>query len=186
MKPFKLEFEPVKTTVRIPSTTSRTTRITNRTISAADQTARQNTDLARLLHSSLIDRESLARPYIEGRKESALKYLGMWASRTVNINTAPRHVLEAAFAFGSPSDAPAIADAVIQRRRVEPFIDLDSLKQLLPRYSDSIRRCEKYITTVSEFFTIRVTAISGVAKASAVAAVTKEQGRTKVVAVISG
>jgi len=206
IRPFKLEFEPVKTTVRIPSTstttqvksakegdtivqnpsTGRATRITSRTLSAADQTARQNTDFARLLHSSLLDRELLARPYIQGREESALKYIGMWASRTVNINTAPRHVLEAAFAFGSPSDAPAIAEAIIQARCVQPFTDLDSLKQSLPRYSDAIRRCEKFITTASDFFTIRVTAVSGVAKASAVAAVTKEQGKPRVVAVISG
>lgn len=186
MKPFKFEFEPAKTTVSIPSRTSRTTRTASKTVSAADQSARQNTDFARLLHSSLIDRELLARPYIEGREESALKYIGMWASRTVNINTAPRHVLEAAFAFGSPSDAPAIADEIIRRRRVEPFKDTASLMQSLPRYSDSIRRCEKFITTASDFFTIRVTAVSGVAKASAVAAVTKEQGKPRVVAVISG
>lgn len=186
IKPFKLEFEPAKTTVTVPSTTSRTARTVSRTVSATDQTVRQNSDFARLLHSSLIDRELLARPYIQGREESALKYIGMWASRTVNVNTAPRHVLEAAFAFGSPSDAPAIADAVIQRRRVEPFTNIDSLKQSLPRYADSIRNCEKFITTASEFFTIKVTAVSGVAKASAVAAVTKEQGKPKVVAVISG
>jgi hypothetical protein len=186
MKTFKLEFEPVKTTVSIPSRTSRATRTASKTVSAADQTARQNSDFARLLHSSLIDRELLSRPYIEGREESALKYIGMWASRTVNINTAPRHVLEAAFAFGSPSDAPAIADEIIRRRHIEPFKDIASLTQSLPRYSDSIRRCEKFITTASDFFTIRVTAVSGVAKASAVAAVTKEQGKPRVVAVISG
>lgn len=186
IKTFKLEFEPAKTTVSIPSRTSRTTRVASKTVSAADQTARQNTDFARLLHSSMIDRELLARPYIEGREESALKYIGMWASRTVNINTAPRHVLEAAFAFGSPSDAPAIAGEIIRARRVQPFTDIESLKQSLPRYSDSIRRCEKFITTTSEFFTIKVTAVSGVAKASAVAAVTKEQGKPKVVAVITG
>jgi len=186
MKPFKLEFEPAKTTVSIPSRTSRATRTASKTVSAADQTARQNTDIARLLHSSLIDRDLLARPYIQGREESALKYIGMWASRTVNINTAPRHVLEAAFAFGSPSDAPAIAEEIIRARRVEPFTDLSGLTQSLPRYADSIRRCEKFITTASDFFTIRVTAVSGVAKASAVAAVTKEQGKPRVVAVISG
>ncbi len=186
MKSFKLEFEPAKTTVSIPSRTSRTTRTASRTVSAADQTARQNTDIARLLHSSLIDREMLARPYIEGREESALKYIGMWASRTVNINTAPRHVLEAAFAFGSLSDAPAIAAEIIRRRRVEPFRDIAGLTQSLPRYADLIRRCEKFITTASDFFTIRVTAVSGVAKASAVAAVTKEQGKPRVIAVISG
>jgi DNA uptake protein ComE-like DNA-binding protein len=186
IKPFKLKFQPVKKLVRTPSRTSRRTQMTRKTVSVTDQTARQNTDFARLFHSSLVDRELLARPYMEGRKESARKYAGMWASRTVNINTAPRHVLEAAFAFGSPADAPKIAEGIIQRRREEPFTDIDDLKQSLSTYSDSIRRCERYVTTASRFFTIRVTAVSGVAKASAVAAITKEQGKTKLVAVISG
>lgn len=185
IKPFKLKFEPAKQLVRIPSSTSRRTRITSKTVSGADQLTRQNSDFAGLFHSSLIDRELLARPYIEGRKESALKYIGIWASRTVNINTAPRHVLEAAFAFGSPADAPKIADGIIQRRRIEPFTNIDDLTQSLPRYANSIRKCEGYIAPVSEVFTIKVTAVSGVAKASAVAAIIKEQEKTKVIAVIS-
>ncbi len=185
IKSFKLKFEPVNQLVRIPSSASRTTRITSRAVSPADQLVRQYSDFARLLHSSLIDRELLARPYIEGRKESALKYIGVWASATVNINTAPRHVLEAAFAFGSPADAPKIADGIIQRRRVEPFTKIDDVRQSLPRYADAIRKCEAYIVPVSEVFTIKVTAVSGVARASAVAAVIKEQGKIKVIAVTS-
>jgi hypothetical protein len=186
MKPFKIKFEPVKQLVRTPSRTSRRTQLTRKTVSAADQTSRQNADFARLLHSSLIDRERLARPYIEGREESALKYIGMWASRTVNINTAPRHVLEVAFAFGSPADAPKIAEAIIQQRRIQPFTDVDDLTQAARRYADAIRRCQPYVTTASTFFTIKVSAVSGVAKASAIAAITKEGGKTKVVAVLSG
>ncbi len=185
IKPFKLKFEPVKQLVRIPSSASRRTRITSKTVSGADQLTRQYSDFAGLFHSSLIDRELLARPYIEGRKESALKYIGIWASKTVNINTAPRHVLEAVFAFGSPADAPKIADGIIQRRRIEPFTNIDDLTQSLPRYANSIRKSEGYIAPVSEVFTIKVTAVSGVAKASAVAAIIKEQEKTKVIAVIS-
>ena len=200
IKPFQLEFKPIKQTVRVPATPRAPSsakpgqrpsggtvpsRVTTKTISVSDQMAKQNADFTKLLHSSLIDTEVLARPYIEGRKESALKYMGMWASRQVNINTAPRHVLEAAFAFGGSSDAPKIAEEIIQRRRVEPFTDIEDLKMKLLRYSDSIKKCEKYITTASSFFTIKVTAISGVAKASATIAITKEGGKVKRVAIIS-
>lgn len=186
LKPFKLQFKPIRKTVRIRSKTQRRTRLTRKTISPADQAANQNADFARLFHSSLLDTELLARPYMEGREESALKYLGMWASRTVNINTAPRHVLEAAFTFGSLSDAPEIAQEIIQNRRIQPFTDVDDLKNMFPAYADTIRECEQYITTASRFFTIRVTAISGVAEASAVVAITKEGNKIKEVAVISG
>jgi hypothetical protein len=186
LKPFKLQFKPIRKTVRIRSKTQRRTRLTRKTISPADQAANQNADFARLFHSSLLDTELLARPYMEGREESALKYLGMWASRTVNINTAPRHVLEAAFTFGSLSDAPEIAQEIIQNRRIQPFTDVDDLKNMFPGYADTIRECEQYITTASRFFTIRVTAVSGVAEASAVVAITKEGNKIKEVAVISG
>ncbi len=193
IKPFKLEFKPIATTIRTPSQTrTRSRRATTRartarkTISASEQFAAQNTDFAEFLHSSLIDTELLARPTIlsETRKESALKYMGMWASRKVNVNTAPRHVLETAFTFGG--DAAKIAEEIIQRRRVKPFKNIEDLKRSLFRYSVSITKCEPYITTNSRFFTIRVIATSGVAKASAVAAITKDRKNIKRVAVISG
>ena len=109
--------------------------------------------------------------------------MGLWGSRTVNINTAPRHVLEAAFAFGG--DAKEIAEAIIQRRRIQPFKDIEDLRQSLFSYSDSIRKCEKYITTTSNLFTIKVTAVSGVAETSSVIAVTKTEKTLKKIAVIS-
>jgi len=203
IRPFQLEFKPITQTVRVPTPTKTTTssaktgqttvtrstkpQITTKTTTQtiSDQMAKQDADFTKLLHSSLIDIESLARPYIEGREESALKYMGMWASRRVNINTAPRHVLEAAFAFGGPSDAPNIAEQIIQRRRVQPFTDMEDLKKELLRYSDSIGKCEKYITTSSECFTIKVTALSGVAKASATIAITKDGEKVKRTAIIS-
>ncbi len=200
LKQFKLEFKPIKKVERAPTTTRTTTssaktgkktitrssrpRVT--TITASDQMAKQNADFAKLLHSSLIDTEELARPYIQGRKESALKYIGTWPSRKVNINTAPRHVLEAAFAFGGISDAPEIAEQIIQRRRIEPFANIEDLKRELIRYSDPIRKCEEYITTISSFFTIKVTVVSGVAKASATIAITKEGEKVTRIAIISG
>jgi hypothetical protein len=155
-------------------------------VSVAEQVRKQAKDFSKLLHSSLIDTELLAKATVlsESREESALKYMGMCGSRKVNINTAPRHVLEAAFTFGGH---PAkIAEEIIQRRRIEPFKDIDGLKQSLLGHSDSIRKCEKYITTASNFFTIKVTAVSGVAEASAVIAITKDGRRTNKIAVISG
>ncbi len=197
IKPFALDFKPTTRTVKTPITTrtvsskSRTskapqTRLTRKTVPAAEQISEQTTHFAKLFHSSLIDTEALARPTIvsRGRKESALKYMGMWGSMKVNINTAPRHVLEAAFIFGG--DEVQIAEEIIQRRRIEPFADIQELETDLFRYSDSIGKCEKYITTVSRFFTIKVTAVSGVAKASTVIAITKDGEKIKRIAVING
>ncbi|HDZ69107.1 MAG TPA: hypothetical protein ENH43_01655 [Phycisphaerales bacterium] len=193
IKPFKFDFKPIKkrTPIKVGTRSrrgrrSRTTRFKTTTISVSEQVTKQTVDFAKLFHSSLIDTEVLARPTIisESRKESALKYMGMWASRKVNINTAPRHVLEAAFIFGG--DAEKIAEEIIQRRRMKPFADIEDLKKSLFRYSDSIGKCEKYITTVSRFFTIKVTAISGVAKASAIIAITKDDKKMERIAIISG
>ncbi len=110
--------------------------------------------------------------------------MGMWGTMKININTAPRHVLEAAFIFGG--DEVPIAEEIIQRRREEPFKDIQDLKKALFRYSDSIGRCEKFITTVSRFFTIKVTVVSGVAKASSVIAITKDGEKVQRIAVING
>ena len=196
IKPFKLEFKPISKRTRVtaaPASQRRgrrsrrpPSRYRTTTVSVSQQVTKQAEDFARFFHSSLIDTETLARPTVvsESRKESALKYLGTWASSKVNINTAPRHVLEAAFAFGG--DQVPIADGVIERRRIKPFKDLSDLTSSLLSYSDSIRKCEKYVTTTSTFFTIRVTAVSGVAEASAVIAIMKDGGKMKRIAVISG
>ncbi len=191
IKPFKLQFKSITKIERTKRTTrrrgsrratTRSRRVKKTVAPASVHTA----DFARLFHSSLIDTESLARATIfsDERSESALKYMGMWASSRVNINTAPRHVLEAAFTFGG--DQVEIAEEIIRRRRIQPFKDIGDLKKSLFRYSDSIAKCEKYITTVSTFFTIRVTASSGVAKASAVIAITKDGKKIQRIAVLSG
>jgi len=198
IRPFALDFKPITRTVKTAVTTrttsskSRTgkkpsTRVTRKTVKVPDQIAEQTTHFAKLFHSSLIDTETLARPIITGpdrRNESALKYMGLWGTMKVNINTAPRHVLEAAFIFGG--DQVEIAEEIIQRRRIEPFSDFQALKTDLFRYSNSIDKCEKYITTVSRFFTIKVTAVSGVAKASSIIAITKDGEKVKRIAVING
>jgi hypothetical protein len=146
----------------------------------------QTADFAKLFHSSLLDADTLARPTIvsETRKESALKYMGTWASDKVNINTAPRHVLEAAFAFGG--DEVDIAKKIIERRREQPFKDIEDLRKTLFRYVTSIDKCKQYITTSSNFFTIRITAESGTARVSAVMAIIKDKKRAERIAVIFG
>ena len=70
----------------------------------------------------------LAAPTIisQDRNESALKYMDLWGTTQVNINSAPRNVLEAAFTFGG--DADKIADEIIKKRREKPFAGIDELK----------------------------------------------------------
>ncbi len=197
IKPFKVEFKPITKRTPVKTKTSganrrtrskrtRRTRYKTETTTADQQRLSQTKDFAKLLHSSLLDTELLARPTIisESRKESALKYAAMWGSAKVNINTAPRQVLEAAFTFGG--DAEEIAEEIIQTRRIKPFESIEDLKKELLRYSTSIDKCEKFITTTSDFFTIKVTAQSGVAEASAVIAITKQGNKIQRVAVLSG
>jgi hypothetical protein len=196
IKPFKQEFKTITKMVKVPvkttstSSRSRTTRTARpktyrKPISASQQASEQTAHFAKIFHSSLIDTEALARPTIvtESRKESPLKYIGMWGSRKVNINTAPRHVLEAAFIFGG--NQVEIAEAIIQLRREIVFGTVDELKDELFRFSDSIDKCAQYITTTSRFFTIKITAVSGAAKASSIIAITKDGNAIKQLAAIN-
>jgi hypothetical protein len=196
IKPFRMDFKPVTKMVKVPvKTTTSSSRRTTRTprirtvrkpVSATQQYSEQTVHFAKLFHSSLIDTEALARPTIstETRRESPLKYIGIWGSRKVNVNTAPRHVLEAAFIFGG--DQVEIAEMIIQLRREKVFSSVDELKRELFRYSDSVDKCAEYIATTSRFFTIRITATSGSAKASSVIAITKDGDTVKQVASING
>ncbi len=194
IKSFKVEFKPVvqRTPVTTPVPTqarrARAQRVVYKTtnVSQAELMSRQAKDFSKLFHSSLLDLQMLAAPTVvsEDRKESALKYMGLWGTTQVNINSAPRNVLEAAFTFGG--DADRIADGIIQRRREKAFESIDELKKELFRFSTSIDKSGPYITTTSSVFSIRVTASSGAAKASAVVVVLKEGGKVERVAIVCG
>ena len=200
IRPFVTDFKPITKTVNIPVSTpattptdarggtTRTPRTTTqrKVIPVAEQIAEQTAHFAKLFHSSLIDTEALAKPTVvcENRQESALKYMGLWGSQKVNVNTAPRPVLEAAFIFGG--NEVQIAEDIIQQRRQKVFENVQGLKAELSRHSDSIGKCENYITTASTIFIIRITAVSGVAKASSVIAITKEGNKVTTIGVING
>jgi len=175
------------TRTRTANTKSTVQRTARTTVTVTEQMDQQNAAFSRLFHSSLIDTEIFTRPSVvsSSRNESAMKYLGLWATRQVNINSAPRHVLEAALTFGSVADAPKIAEAIIQRRRVQPFSDIEEAKKDIFRYGDAIEKCQSFLTTTSTVFTVRVTAVSGAARAVAVAGVSKEGRKVKRIAVIS-
>ncbi len=158
-----------------------------RTVSPAEQAVQQGADMARFFEGGMIDTELLSRPTVVSseRTETAMKYLGLWGTRQVNVNTAPRHVLEAAFTFGSIADAPKMAGAVITQRRIKPFQSIDEVKKMLFRYSDAVDKCRDFITTTSTVFTVRVTAVCGVAKVVTVAGLTREGRQVKRIAVLS-
>lgn len=141
-------------------------------------------DFAKLMHSPMIDLGELAKPVNEdeNRSESALKYVSLWGTGQVNINTAPRHVLEAAFTFGG--DAPQIAEQIINLRKVEPFRNIDDLKKRLFSYTGSIEKSKSYITTQSDCFSIRVRATSGVARVDAAAGIKKEGASVQKIGII--
>lgn len=143
------------------------------------------TDYSKLMNSSVVNPEILKTSAIESeqRDESAYKYISLWGTQKVNINTAPRHVLEAAFTFGG--DEVEIADAIIEQRKIKPFESIEDLADQYYGYNDSIEKCKPFITTQSTIFTIRVNAYSGLAKASAIAAVRKTDKKVEKIAVIS-
>jgi len=200
IKEYKTEFKETKITKRVkvavPSrakarssrSRSKRTRYKTETKVTKIPASLHLTDFARLYHSSMLETESLARPYFisKNRKESPLKYISLWPISKININSAPRHVLEAAFAFAGLSDSVKIAQEVIEKRQIKPFKDTDDLRNQLYGYSDSIEKCRQYIVTKSDFFTIRITTNSGQAKASAVIAVKKNKNKMEKIAVLNG
>ncbi len=196
IKQFKLKFEgikvskkqKVKSSSRRSSRSRRRSRRTRtRTVTVTMPATLHLTNFARLYHSAIIDTEPLAKPIIETdeRVESALKYISLWPTTQVNINTAPRNVLESALAFGGISDAVPLADEIIRYRQTEPFSDSNDIRQKIYRYSDAVNKCRKYIVTDSDFFTIRVTASSGMARASAIVAVRKNGKKMERIAVLT-
>ena len=130
-------------------------------------------DFSKIFHSPMLDLDMLAKPVNQDatRVESALKYASLWGTHRVNINTAPRHVLEAAFTFGG--DAADIAQKIIDERRIKPFASIDDLKKRLMTYYSSILKTEPFITTTSDCYSIRVKAVSGVARVCATAGIKK-------------
>ena len=196
VSPFKIKFtsitklettEPVVTTIAGSSRT-RTTRAqtVRKTFSAEQQTAQQAADFAKIFHSSLIDTDLLARPTVvsEKRKESASKYISLWSATMVNINTAPRNVLEAALVFGG--NEVEIAEQIILKRREKPFKDFEELKKELFSYSDNLDKCKDFITTESDVFTIKITAVSGLAKSSAVIGIKRDGKNVQRIAIEPG
>jgi hypothetical protein len=149
-----------------------------------DDNAQLN-EFVRLMRSSMIDLEPLAQPYIktEQRTESTLKYVSRWGATQVNVNTAPRQVLEAAFMFGG--DAPAVADAIIKQRQIKPFTDVNDVQKKVYKYADSIRKSKDFITTTSSVFSVKITAVSGVAKVSMTAAVLMQGKKPRIIAIVS-
>ncbi|NLH15795.1 MAG: general secretion pathway protein GspK [Phycisphaerae bacterium] len=198
-KAFSLKPKPV--TVSVPAPANRTTSRTTGTGTGGSRSAESRTpttinvqqqrtaiaassDFVRLLTSSLIDLESLARPLPNTGKryEAPIKYLGLWGATQVNINTAPRHVLEATFLFGG--DSIEIADGIIKQRREKPFKDTNELQDKLYAYGESIRKALPYITTTSNCLTIRVTARCGTATASSLASVIKNDKTIQTIAMV--
>ena len=139
-------------------------------------------DFAQLILSSIVDIDALSETMWDmgNRHETPMKYLGIWGADKVNVNTAPRHVLEAAFTFGGKAEE--IADEIIRLRREEPFASLDDMKEKMYGYNDSIQNAKSYICFKSEYFSIKATASSGKAKTVMMAAVIKDKKDIKKIA----
>ncbi|HOQ05216.1 MAG TPA: type II secretion system protein GspK [Anaerohalosphaeraceae bacterium] len=144
-------------------------------------------DFGKLFHSSLLDLEGLARSRIDSglRNESPLRYLALWGSQEVNINTAPRQVLEAAFMMVAEKPEE-LAKTVIEQRQSKPFSTLRELEELVPEETSNLRSAAPYLTTQSVFFQIRIVSRCGNARCAAVATVFKDQKKVELLAVLYG
>ena len=133
----------------------------------------------------MLNREALALPIIEteDRLENALKYLGIWGSQHVNVNTAPRHVLEAALTF-SADDPEGLAEMIIEQRREKAFKKIDEIKELGGLDTESFNKLKNYITTASTFFKATVTSRTGNVRARAVLTIVKEGKKTETLMVL--
>ena len=191
-KEFRLNAGPIVT--KKASRTSKTSRASSRRTAARSRRAKKKTattktkmtikrrpaiahttDFAKLFHSSLLNRETLALSVIEteDRVENALKYLGIWGSQHVNVNTAPRHVLEAALTF-SADDPEGLAEMIIEQRREKAFIKIDEIKKLGGLDTESFNKLRNYISTASTFFKVTVTSRIGNVRSRAVLTIVKE------------
>jgi len=170
--------ETTKTSTRSTSSRGRRakkTAATSKTTTKTRPAIAHTTDFAKLFHSSMLNSEALAVPVIEteDRVESVLKYLGIWGSQHVNVNTAPRHVLEAALTF-AVDDPENLAEMIIQQRQEKAFVKIDEIKELGGLTSEEFDKLENYITTTSTFFKVTVTSRSGNVRSQAVLAMVKE------------
>ncbi|MCF7973403.1 MAG: general secretion pathway protein GspK [Phycisphaerae bacterium] len=200
VKPYTTEFKPITRVVQsaVPATLTATSastlrsqaarnRVQKREVITPEQQAQQlEQDLTRLFNTPLIDKEPLLKPILlsDARQEYALKYIGLHASGLVNINTAPRHVLEAAFTFGG--EARGLAEAVIVERQKQPITDIEEFKKTYLRYAEAMEKCEPYICTASTLFTVRVEATCGVARVAKTLILSKDGNAVKTIAVVSG
>ena len=194
-KEFKLAYRPTTVTEVVRPKIAKTAGKTSarrrysapvkRTVKKQREPEAHAGDFAKLIHSSIINIEALAMStYDDSRPdENPLKYLGLWGAAKININTAPRHVLEAAFTFGG--EAEDIASEIIKLRREKPFETKKDLLDRLYGFSDSIKLAMPYITMNSEFMSIKVVATSGKAKSTSIAAVRKVGKNIKKVASFS-
>lgn len=180
--------QEVKTKSRSRRTARRNRRrSTKRTRYRTKKTTRPKykhmTDFA-LLMNDYMDNGFLQRASLisEGKEDEPIRYLGVFGSQKVNINTAPRHVLEAVFSFGG--DSVPLADSIIIERHEKPFENLDDLKDRLLGYSDSIDKVKDMIVMQSKYLTINVKAVSGNATAKTILAVTKDGKNVQKIATI--
>jgi hypothetical protein len=199
-KSFQHTYKPITVTETVkpkPTSTSRSrtkrtssrrrtpSRPTKRTVKKQRKPEKHAADFAKLIHGSAINLAELAMqiPEIEDRVESPMKYIGLWGATKVNVNTAPRHVLEATFTFGG--QAEEIANEIIRLRREEPFKDMEDMKSRMYGFNDSLKKIGPYITMKSEYLTIKVTASYGKAKTTSIVAVLKTKGTFKTIASFS-
>ena len=182
--------EPNNNTAATPAQKFRSRRARKRTNDPQTQSVQSSpnakyANIVSLVNSSLVNLEDLAKPYIKSqrRTESALKYMSRYGATQVNVNSAPRLVLESVFMFGG--DAVETAQNIIDERKIKPFEDVNDLQKRCFHYANSIQRAKDYLTTKSTFFTVRIQSASGAAIVRYTALILKDGKNVQTLAIIA-
>ena len=200
-KEFSLKMKPIvliektppkaqpKPSSRLTKSRRSKTAVKKKPVATTKKTTRPSaghvSDFAKLLHSSMITTSRMEKPLPEmgERYESPMKYLGIWGVSKVNINTAPRQVLEAVFAFGGNQEL--IAEEIITQRKIKPYEKIEDLKEMHYGYTDSIDKVKSYLTTKSTFITVEVRAVCGNAEASSISLIEKNGSKITKIGMMS-
>jgi hypothetical protein len=163
----------------------RTRRTVTKKVKQVRPEERHKTDFARLLRSHLVERESLMEKldYRSDQDDRGIDFVSIWGGDKVNVNTAPRNVLEAVMAYGGSPENVALA--IMEERHKEPFKDFEDLRDRLFSYSYQLDKVKDYVTCQSSYFKVDIQVVSGTASINTALTVKKNGEKVEKVAVMS-
>jgi len=104
-------------------------------------------------------------------------YVTVWSDGKINLNTASKEVLQAVL----PEEDSDIADAIIERRKMEPFGKVAELQTVSGLTGAVYQRLEKITCVAGSCFSVESTASIGPMTRAVRAVVTRDKGEVQVI-----